>query len=141
MLLPRVDPPVPSGQISLGPYESMNPSSVHRQLMRAMRQTRGFAAYELTISGSDAKASFLAAYAGLSKDDAEDEGKLSLALDSLLLSLMEAIDEAVSAYPDEDHRILKAVAARSLKRSLADALKATVEEADAQLVELRKETP
>ena len=137
MLLPRVDPPITPGQFSLGPLEAMNPNSAQRQLMRAMRQTRGFAEYELTISGSDEKAALLGDYAGLSKDDRQDESRLSAALDSLLLTLMEAIDEAVSVYPDEDQRILKAVAARSLKRGLADALKSIVEEADAQLAELR----
>jgi hypothetical protein len=102
-----------------------------------MRQSRGFSAYELTIPGSDEKAAFLKAFANLSKDDAEDEARLSAALDALLCAVIEACDEAVSTYDERDHCILKAVAARSLKRSLADAVRNTVEEADAQLAELR----
>ena len=137
MLLPPINPPVDPGKVSLGPFETVNPNSVNRQLMRAMRQTRGFAAYELQIPGIDEKAAFLGDYANLSKDDRQDEAKLSAALDDLLCAAIEACDEAVSVYPDEDQRILKAVAARSLKRGLAHTLKGLVEEADAQLAEIR----
>lgn len=138
MLLPPPDHPISPGQISLGPYEKMNPNSVQRQIMRAMRQTRGFDAYEITIGGSDEKAALLGDYANLSKGDRQDERLLSSALDSLLLTLIEAIDEAVSAYPDEDQRILKAVSARSLKGTLTLALKNAVEETDVQLQEMRR---
>ena len=117
----------------------MNPQSVNNQLMRAMRQSRGFSAYELQIPGSEAKANFLAGFGNLSRDDRQDEAKLSAALDSLLLTLIDAIDEAVSSYPDEDHRILKVIAAKQLKRVLAHGLTDIIEEADAQLAELRKD--
>ena len=123
------------------PFETMNTNSLNNQLKRSMRQMRGFDAYLLSIPGSEAKASFLANFAGLSKDDMGYEERLSSALDGLLLSLLEAIDEAVSAYDERDQGILKAVAARSLKRSLADAVRNTVEEADVQLAELRNGKP
>ncbi len=107
--------------------------------MRSLRQMHGHDAYLLTVPGSETKANFLAAFSNLSKDDSQDEGKLSAALDSLLLTLIEAIDEAVSAYPEKDWPILTTVAARSLRQSLADAIRSTVEQADAQLADLRKE--
>lgn len=137
MLLPRIDNPISPGQVSLGGYEMLNTQSITSQVARALRQTHGFSEYLLTIPGTEEKARFLAEFGRL--DDRQDEAKLSAALDDLLKTIIEACDEAVSAYDDRDQRILAAIAARSLKRVLADALKGLVEMADAQLAELRKE--
>lgn len=138
MLLPRIDPPITPGQVSLGPYETLSTASITNQVMRALRQTRGFDAYELAISGTDAKVALLSEFGRLSKDDAADELALSRSLDSLVLTAIDAIDDATSSYAAEDQRILKIVAARSFGHVLADAMKRFVEGAAIQLAEERK---
>lgn len=138
MLLPPPDHAIPPGSISL-PYETSNPNSLNRQLKRSMRQMRGLAAYELTIDGSEERATFLANFAGLSRDDLGYEERVSGALDVLLSSIMDAIDEAASHYEDKDQPILKTVVARSLKDTLQGAISVAMEDADAQLADIRRE--
>ena len=89
------------------------------------------------FQGARRKRISFASFAGLSKDDRQDEQKLSAALDGLLCAAIEACDEATNGYPDEDQRILRAIAARSLKSALADAMTVFVEDAAAQLAEMR----
>lgn len=138
-LLPNISQPVTPGKMSL-PYDTMNLSSVHNQIMRAMRQSRGFDQYLLTIGGSEAKTDFLAAFSGLSKDDASDEAKLSAALDDLLCVAIETIDDATNGYSDADKPILKALTMRSLKLLIADAVTVFVEDCALELAQIRAET-
>ena len=136
-LLPHVDVPISPGMIGL-PYETANVNSIRNQLLRSFRQMRGWSAFELTIPGSERKADFLATFAGLDKNDATSEVKLAAALDSLLSTLIDTVDEAASAYPVEDQRVLKSVAAREIKSLIADAVTVFMEDAAAELAQMRK---
>ena len=139
MLLPPVDIPIPPGAISLGPYEVLSQTSITNQIKRAMRRSLGFDEYLISVSGSERKADFLANYAGLDKDDRQDEVKLAAALDGLLLTLMDAVDEATNGYPNADKHIMRTLASRSLKSLIGDAMQVFMEDVAAELAEVRKE--
>ncbi len=96
---------------------------------------RGYDEYLISISGSAEKATFLANYGGLSKDDATDEVKLASVLDDLLKTIIEACD--TNGYPDKDRSILKAAAIRSFKPVLAGAMQVFMEDAAFELAQMR----
>ncbi len=122
-----------------GGQEVFDQNDYANSMRRAGRIMSGHLPYLLMNEVSDQTASALADYAGLTGNDRNNEEKLSFALNDMLKTIIQARDEAVSAYPEEDWPILTTVAARSLKQSLADAIRSTVEQADAQLAELRRE--
>jgi len=122
-----------------GGQEIFDQNDYANSMRRAGRLMSGHKPYLLLVEVSDETASALADYADLKGSDRNNEACLSKALDGLLKTIFEACEEATAAYPDEDQEILSRCAARQLKRALADALKGFVEQADAELANIRRE--
>lgn len=118
--------------------EVFDQTSFENSMRRAGRMMSGHAPYLLMNEVSDETANTLADYADLRGNDRTSEAELSAALDSLLSTIIEAIDVAVSTCPDADKRILKALAARSLRSVLADGVQVLVEDAELELATLRQ---